>query len=241
MTSRTFVSSLITAIACGLLAFSPTLRAVTPAPDGGYSGNNTAEGEDALFKLTTGTNNNAIGFIALFLDTTGGWNTAEGSFALFNNSSGNFNTALGWRALVGNNTGSNNIGIGINAGANLNQGNNNNIDIGNKGDSADFNTIRIGTEGLHHFTFVAGINGTFVTGSPVCVDSTGELGECAAAGSPTGMNDKKLDDQAARIAAQEKVINALTATIKEQAAQIQKVSAEVAVMKAKPQLVSNQK
>ena len=34
------------------LALSPTARAVTPAPDGGYPGHNTAEGTDALFNLT---------------------------------------------------------------------------------------------------------------------------------------------------------------------------------------------
>ena len=240
MTSKTFVSLLISAIACGLLAFSSTLRAVTPAPDGGYPNNNTAEGENALFDLTTGTNNTAVGFIALFNDTTGGWNTAEGSFALFNNSTGNFNTAVGWRALVGLTSGSNNIGIGINAGSNLTTNNNNNIEIGNRGEAVDFNTIRIGTEGTQKFAFMAGINGVSVSGNVVCVSSTGQLGECAVA-SPIGMNDKKLEDQAARIAQQDKLIRELAVTIKEQAAQIQKVSAELTVMKAKPQLVNNQK
>jgi hypothetical protein len=35
-------------------ALSPWARAVDPAPDGGYPNGNTAEGEDALFSLTTG-------------------------------------------------------------------------------------------------------------------------------------------------------------------------------------------
>src|SRR4030095_14054814 len=35
-------------------ALSPTLRAVDPPPDGGYPGNNTAEGDNALLKLTSG-------------------------------------------------------------------------------------------------------------------------------------------------------------------------------------------
>ena len=39
------------AIAC--FALSPTAQAVTPAPDGGYPNENTAEGDDALFSLTT--------------------------------------------------------------------------------------------------------------------------------------------------------------------------------------------
>ena len=44
-------------------ALSQTARAVLPGPDGGY-GNNTAEGTDALFSLTTGSANTALGFQA---------------------------------------------------------------------------------------------------------------------------------------------------------------------------------
>jgi len=43
----------------------PTAQAVSPPPDGGYAGNNTAEGTNALFKLTTGTSNTATGAFAL--------------------------------------------------------------------------------------------------------------------------------------------------------------------------------
>ena len=43
---------------------SPIAQAVTPAPDGGYPGENTAEGSSALFSLTTGTHNTATGFEA---------------------------------------------------------------------------------------------------------------------------------------------------------------------------------
>ena len=35
-------------------ALSPTTQAVVPPPDGGYPGFNTAEGQNALFSLTTG-------------------------------------------------------------------------------------------------------------------------------------------------------------------------------------------
>ena len=38
--------------ACALAV--TTARAVVPPPDGGYPNGNTAEGEDALFSLTTG-------------------------------------------------------------------------------------------------------------------------------------------------------------------------------------------
>jgi hypothetical protein len=41
-------------------ALSPAVRAVKPPPDGGYPGQNTAEGDDALLNLTTGANNTAL-------------------------------------------------------------------------------------------------------------------------------------------------------------------------------------
>src|SRR6266516_1364006 len=69
------------ALALAWLVLSPTIRAVTPAPDGGYPGLNTAEGDDALFSLTDGINNTAIGFDALYSNTTGVCNTAIGSRA----------------------------------------------------------------------------------------------------------------------------------------------------------------
>src|SRR5260370_6937086 len=56
-------------------ALSPTARAVTPAPDGGYPGDNTAEGDNALFSLTDGIENTATGFEALYSTTTGTDNT----------------------------------------------------------------------------------------------------------------------------------------------------------------------
>src|SRR5438067_836554 len=74
---------------------SSAARAVTPAPDGGYPGGNTAEGDDALFSLTTGSNNTAMGFDALYSNTNGADNTAVGWQALFNHTgfdSGSFPT-----------------------------------------------------------------------------------------------------------------------------------------------------
>jgi hypothetical protein len=51
------------ALAC--LAFVQHAQAVIPAPDGGYPGGNTAEGQTALFSLTSGTYNTAVGFSSL--------------------------------------------------------------------------------------------------------------------------------------------------------------------------------
>ena len=101
LASTAYFSNLITCMVfrCGLLlisvswlALSSETRAVTPAPDGGYPGNNTAEGQDALFSLTTGGSNTAIGFDALFHNTIGGSNTAIGDSALFSNTEAGENT-----------------------------------------------------------------------------------------------------------------------------------------------------
>ena len=96
-------------------ALSPRLRAVTPAPDGGYPGFNTAEGDSALQNLTTGVSNTAIGFHALFSNTTGTSNTATGLAALGSNTIGNGNTANGFGALLQDTTGSNNTAVGFGA------------------------------------------------------------------------------------------------------------------------------
>src|SRR5580765_4997863 len=79
-------------VCVGLL---PTAQAVTPAPDGGYPGSNTAEGDFALLSLTTGVYNTAVGTEALLSNTTGGQNTGVGAFALEANTTGTQNTGLG--------------------------------------------------------------------------------------------------------------------------------------------------
>ena len=66
-------------------ALSPTTQAVVPPPDGGYPGFNTAEGQNALFGLTTGVANTAVGWFSLFSDTEGGYNTAVGAGTLLFN------------------------------------------------------------------------------------------------------------------------------------------------------------
>ena len=94
-------------------AFLPRTGAVTPAPDGGYPGFNTAEGDGALQSLTSGTSNTAIGFDALFSNTTGSNNTATGIGALGSNTTGSDNTANGFGALLLNTTGPNNTAVGF--------------------------------------------------------------------------------------------------------------------------------
>ncbi len=110
-------------------ALSPTAQAqLSPPPDGGYAGDNTAEGTDALFSLTTGTENTAIGFDALYSNTTGDSNTATGSIALSTNTTGVRNTADGFAALNSNTTGERNTATGRAALTFNTTGNNNTAD-----------------------------------------------------------------------------------------------------------------
>jgi len=142
-------------------------------------GSNTASGDLALFSNTTGGFNAANGANALEFNTTGGNNVANGGLALYSNTTGGDNVAVGIGALSGNTTGSSNVAIGPGAGENLTTGSNN-IDIGNEGVAGESGTIRIGTQGGRvpgqTRTFIAGINGVTVRGTPVFVNADGQLG-----------------------------------------------------------------
>jgi hypothetical protein len=94
------------------LAFSTTARALNPPPDGGYPNDTTAEGDGALFSLTTGFGNTALGFNALHSETEGSFNTATGRNALRNNITGFHNTATGASALQLNTDGEGNTATG---------------------------------------------------------------------------------------------------------------------------------
>jgi len=125
MTYPTFA---LFALGCFALSPAPNAFGVVPAPDGGYPGFNTAEGQNALLHLTTGTANTAVGWLSLENVTTGSFNTdvgagtlvlnsgiqntATGAAALLLNTTGNFNTANGALALLNNTTGSNNTATG---------------------------------------------------------------------------------------------------------------------------------
>ena len=89
-------------------------RAVTPAPDGGYPGGNTAEGDNALRVLSSGTFNTAVGLETLYRNAFGHWNTAIGTGTLHENVS-DYNTAVGTNALWHNTTGDINTAIGVSA------------------------------------------------------------------------------------------------------------------------------
>ena len=117
----------------GLRVFGllPAVQAVSPAPDGGYPGGNTAEGQNALLSRTTGGYNTAVGYLSLLSDSTssfntaigagtllantGDQNTATGAGVLLSNTTGFVNTANGAFALFSNTSGFSNIAVGVDA------------------------------------------------------------------------------------------------------------------------------
>ena len=93
------------------LGLSLKARAVSPPPDGGYPGGNTAEGQNALFGSPIGSYNTAIGFFSLGSLTDASFNTGVGAGTLVL-STASENTAVGTAALVLNTTGASNPGNG---------------------------------------------------------------------------------------------------------------------------------
>ena len=93
MKKRNFIITTIL-LALGFLALCPVAQAVSPAPDGGYPGQNTAEGQSALLHLAGGTYNTALGWSSLGFNVTGNFNTGVGAATLLNNTADK-NTATG--------------------------------------------------------------------------------------------------------------------------------------------------
>jgi hypothetical protein len=201
---------------------------------------NTAVGAFALFASTAGSSNNAVGSNALTNDDSVGFNNAFGFDALVDNVSGDSNTAVGDSAGMGNTSGVGNIYIGAFT-ENVPDGESLTIRIGDLPGGLNFPTA----------CFIGGIAGVVVTGDPVLVDATtGQLGT-AVAGSPLSMNEilkerqvvqelkATTERQAAVIALQEGQIKTLTAGLKQQADQIQKVSAQLEMIRPTPRVVEN--
>jgi hypothetical protein len=115
---------------------------------------NTASGSAALYHNTSGYNNTGYGARALQQNTTGINNTAVGFQTLYSDTNA-YNTAIGGQALQNITSGANNIAVGYFAGINFNGPESSNIDIGNFGNTGDFNLIRIGSTQTQ--TYIAGI------------------------------------------------------------------------------------
>jgi hypothetical protein len=103
-----------TLFALGCFAFGallPRAQAVVPAPDGGYPGGNTAEGQAALLSLTTGFYNTAVGIYSVLSLTDGSFCTGVGAGTLLVNTADN-STAIGAGALLSNTVGEENTATG---------------------------------------------------------------------------------------------------------------------------------
>jgi hypothetical protein len=181
------------AVACFALSSAPNAFGVTPAPDGGYPNQNTAEGTDALKSLTSSPfANTAIGFQALFSDTTAEFNTAIGSRALQSNTTGCCNAATGSSALVSNTTGAGNTATGVDAlFSNTSGGSNTAIGIGvlERNTTGNNNTAT----GIGALGFNTNGNNNTAEGAGALLNSTGSnniaLGTNAGSSLTTGNNN----------------------------------------------------
>jgi hypothetical protein len=221
---------------------------------------NTAIGDVALGNNDSdgaglGNANTAVGAGALFSNVDGDSNNAVGFNSLGANSDGLFNNAVGFDAMADNVSGAGNVAVGDSAGAGV-EGDFN-IYIGafagpapSPAPVAESETIRIG-DVFNTDCFIGGIFGATATGGlPVVVNSDGKLGTVPA-GSPMSMQEilkerqvvqelkATTERQAAVIALQEGQIKALTAGLREQAEAIQKVSAQLEMVRPTPRVVEN--
>ena len=108
---KTSIPLVLVTFALVCFALVQNVQAVVPAPDGGYPGGNTAEGQNALFGLTTGTYNTAAGIYSLLSLTVGNFCTGIGAGTLLANTADQ-NTAIGAGALLNNTTGGGNTANG---------------------------------------------------------------------------------------------------------------------------------
>jgi len=205
----------------------------------GLGNANTAVGAGALYSNGDGDSNNAVGFNSLGANFDGLFNNAMGFDAMGDNVSGAGNVAVGDSAGAGV-EGDFNIYIGAFAGP-----------APSPAPVAESETIRIG-DVFNEACFIGGISGVPVAGDLVAVDANGQLGSAVdAGGGKVSVNQllqqqqlvqelkASTERQAAVIALQEGQIKALTAGLKQQADQIQKVSAQLEMIRPTPRVVEN--
>ncbi len=201
----------------------------------GIANFNNAHGRFALQANIDGTQNNAFGDEAMFDNTTGSFNTAIGDDALFSVTTGNSNTALGDEAGSNLIDGEGNIYIGAQVQAGI---------------TGELEFIRIGNDTAFTFpydTYIAGIFNRSVdlgTAQFVYADATGKIGTLLvdAAGNKVATPQAMLNEsrnQQKRIAELEGTVERLAVMVKEQAAQIQRVSAQLEVSKPAAKVVVN--
>jgi hypothetical protein len=167
-------------LALGSLALPQRTQALSPAPDGGYPNFTTAEGQNALLSLTTGSANTAVGWFSLKSDTTGSFNTATGAGALLLNTADE-NTAFGAAALLLNTTGSRNTATGTAALLNNATGNDNTAN----GSQALQNNTTDGNTAIGSGTLAANTSGALNTAVGA---ATMPLNTTGSSNTATGLN-----------------------------------------------------
>jgi Chaperone of endosialidase len=177
-------------------------HAVSPPPDGGYPGGNTAEGQNALLSLSSGGYNTAVGYLSLLSNTTGSFNTALGAGALLVNTADR-NTATGAGALLSNTTGVENTANGA-FGLFANTTGNRNNAVGSGAlqhhSTGDFNNA-VGAVALSHDQNGLSNNafGDEALFSNISGDGNTAIGDSALSAS-TGDNNTALGDLAGNFA-----------------------------------------
>ena len=197
---KTSVPPVLISFSLVCFALIQNTQALNLPPDGGYPDGNTAEGQAALFSLTTGVANTAVGWLSLntldsgkfntaigagtLIGNTANQNTATGAGALFNTFIGGNNTANGAFALFNNLQGGDNTAIGIGALSNNTTGSNN-VALGSgAGASATTGSNNVyvgagmqGVAGESDACYVKSIFGqTSASGIPVLINSNNKLG-----------------------------------------------------------------
>ena len=197
---KTSVPPVLISFSLVCFALIQNTQALNLPPDGGYPDGNTAEGQAALFSLTTGVANTAVGWLSLntldsgkfntaigagtLIGNTANQNTATGAGALFNTFIGGNNTANGAFALFNNLQGGDNTAIGIGALSNNTTGSNN-VALGSgAGASATTGSNNVyvgagmqGVAGESDACYVKSIFGQpSATGIPVLINSNNKLG-----------------------------------------------------------------
>jgi hypothetical protein len=201
-------------------------------------GSNTGTGFQALAVNDTGFNNAAFGVRALESNTTGENNTAVGNLAL-DLSNGDDNVALGRHAGDGLTTANNNIVIGHGSGISTTNGQvDDSCYIGNiVGAGVDAGTAaivfvdqdgKLGTTALPNTGALPGVRPQAVPQKPM---------PQAVPDAKQAKINLKVEKLQSMVAQQKKEIEVLTAQLKEQAAQIRRVSAQLEVKKPAPKVV----
>ena len=229
--------------------------------------NNTADGLNALFSNRNGSNNTATGLDALYNNTTGNGNIALGAFAGVNLTTGSNNIDIGSAGVAGesNTTRIRNIYSSVANGRAVYV--NSDDKIGTLSSSRRYKEqikpMDKASEAILWlkpvtFRYKKEIDPMHCLGFGLIAEEVAQVNAglvtCDAEGKPETVRyeavnamllneflkeHRKNEEQQATIAQLKSGMEALTATVKEQAAQIQKVSVQLEANKPTPQVVAN--